>query len=202
MGCAALANPECSARQQRFQTLIALMLSSQTLDTVTAPTVRNMQRVLPHGLDLQDMLDISESDLDKLITKIGFHNKKAAYIKRVAVILRDKYGGDIPDTVEGLCSLPGVGEKMAHLCMTAAWKKYPPILSLRRANRQDGWRWSRYTCSSHCKSVEVGGCSNAREDESCFGGLVTDGVLGTYKSSARWIWTDNLSTKSAEMWGV
>src|SRR5271170_1616032 len=174
MGCAAIANPESSARQQRFQTLIALMLSSQTLDTVTAPTVRNMQRVLPRGLDLQDILDISESDLDKLITKIGFHNKKAAYIKRVAVILRDEYGGDIPDTVEGLCSLPGVGEKMAHLCMTAAWKKYPHISSLRRANCQDGWHWSRYPCSSNCESIEVGGYSDTGEDESCTGELVTE----------------------------
>ena len=85
-----------------------------------------MQHVLPHGLALQDILDITEQDLDKLICKIGFHTKKAGYIKRVAVILRDDYNGDIPDTVEGLCSLPGVGEKMAHLCMTAAWKKYIP----------------------------------------------------------------------------
>jgi len=129
MGCAVVSDPAAPAKRQRFQTLIALLLSSQTLDTVTAPTVRNMQRVLPHGLDLQDMLDIEETELDKLICKIGFHNKKAGYIKRVAVILRDQYGGDIPDTVEGLCSLPGVGEKMAHLCMTAAWNKYPPIPS-------------------------------------------------------------------------
>lgn len=70
------------------------------------------------------MLEIEEGELDKLIGKVGFHTKKAGYIKRTAVILRDEWSGDIPDTVEGLCSLPGVGEKMAHLCMTAAWKKY------------------------------------------------------------------------------
>jgi endonuclease III len=123
MGCAVLANPTAAPKTQRFQTLISLMLSSQTLDTVTAPTIWNLQRVLPNGLDLQDMLDISESDLDKLIGKVGFHNKKAAYIKKTAVILRDQFEGDIPDTVEGLCSLPGVGEKMAHLTMSAAWNK-------------------------------------------------------------------------------
>ena len=123
MGCAAVANPKASPKQQRFQTLVALMLSSQTLDTVTAPTIWKLQRVLPHGLDLQDMLDINEQELDGLISKVGFHTKKAAYIKRVAVILRDEYNGDIPDTIDGLCTLPGVGEKMAHLCMTAAWKK-------------------------------------------------------------------------------
>jgi endonuclease III len=124
MGCAVLANPTAPPKTQRFQTLISLMLSSQTLDTVTAPTIWNLQRVLPNGLDLQDMLEIQESELDKLIGKVGFHNKKAAYIKRTAIILRDQFDGDIPDTVEGLCSLPGVGEKMAHLTMSAAWNKY------------------------------------------------------------------------------
>jgi len=124
MGCAVLANPLSPAKDQRFQTLIALMLSSQTLDTVTAPTIWNMQKTLPHGLNLQDILDIEEEELDRLIGKVGFHTKKAGYIKRTAVILRDLWEGDIPGTVEGLCSLPGVGEKMAHLCMSAAWKKY------------------------------------------------------------------------------
>jgi endonuclease-3 len=123
MGCAALASSTATPRQQRFQTLVSLMLSSQTLDTVTAPTIWNMQQVLPNGLDLEDILNIDERELDKLICKIGFHNRKAEYIKRTAVILRDQFDGDIPDTVEGLCSLPGVGEKMAHLCMTAAWNK-------------------------------------------------------------------------------
>lgn len=36
-------------------------------------------------------------------------------------MLRDRFHGDIPDTIEGLTSLPGVGPKMAHLCMSAAW---------------------------------------------------------------------------------
>jgi endonuclease-3 len=137
MGCAVLANPSSPPQTQRFQTLISLMLSSQTLDTVTAPTIRNLQRVLPHGLSLQDMLEIDERELDRLIGKVGFHTKKAGYIKRTAVILRDVWGGDIPDSVQGLCSLPGVGEKMAHLCMSAAWNKslpwnpLPPPLSNR-----------------------------------------------------------------------
>ena len=46
---------------------------------------------------------------------------KVQYIKRTSVILRDKYSGDIPNTVELLCELPGVGPKMAHLCMMCAW---------------------------------------------------------------------------------
>lgn len=43
------------------------------------------------------------------------------FLKQTAVVLRDKWNGDIPDSISGLTSLPGVGPKMAHLCMSAAW---------------------------------------------------------------------------------
>ena len=43
------------------------------------------------------------------------------YIRKTTQILNDEYNGDIPDSVEKLCKLPGVGPKMAHLCMKTAW---------------------------------------------------------------------------------
>jgi endonuclease-3 len=46
---------------------------------------------------------------------------KTKYIKQTAEILRDKWNSDIPDTIEGLVSLPGVGPKMAYLTLSAAW---------------------------------------------------------------------------------
>jgi endonuclease-3 len=52
---------------------------------------------------------------------VGFHNLKTKYIKQAAELLRDKWNSDIPGTIEGLISLPGVGPKMAYLCMSAAW---------------------------------------------------------------------------------
>jgi endonuclease-3 len=59
--------------------------------------------------------------LNAFINKVGFHNLKTKYIKATAEILRDKWNSDIPDTIEGLVSLPGVGPKMAYLCMSGAW---------------------------------------------------------------------------------
>jgi len=47
MGCESLAERERTPRDQRFQTLIALMLSSQTKDTVLAPVMRGMQEKMP-----------------------------------------------------------------------------------------------------------------------------------------------------------
>jgi endonuclease-3 len=123
MGCEALAQPDISPRDQRFQTLVALMLSSQTKDTTNAVAIRKLQTELPQpgGLCLENMLTVEPEELNRLIWSVGFHNNKTRYLKATALILRDDFGGDIPDTVEGLMSLPGVGPKMAYLCLSAAW---------------------------------------------------------------------------------
>ncbi len=66
------------------------------------------------------------------------------YIKQAAEILRDKYGGDIPSTIEGLTSLPGVGPKMAYLCMSApnGWDRVEGIgvdVHVHRITNLWGW---------------------------------------------------------------
>ncbi|OTA23524.1 hypothetical protein BTJ68_13381 [Hortaea werneckii EXF-2000] len=111
MGCESLAEEHRSPQDQRLQTLVSLMLSSQTKDTVTAAAMRNLQQNLPGGFSLQSLLDVNPDELNELIGKVGFHNTKTKYIKNVATILREKFHSDIPDTIEGLVSLPGVGPK-------------------------------------------------------------------------------------------
>lgn len=127
MGCHALALPSVSERDKRFQTLIALMLSSQTKDTTTYLAMRNLQTNLPTGLNLESILEVKPEMLNEMIHSVGFHNNKTRYIKATAIILRDDFNSDIPETVEGLMSLPGVGPKMAYLCMSAAWGKVEGI---------------------------------------------------------------------------
>ncbi|KAG0294574.1 DNA N-glycosylase and apurinic/apyrimidinic (AP) lyase [Linnemannia gamsii] len=125
MGCERLAEvgdhipPEVS----RYQTLVALMLSSQTKDTVTSVAVRRLQKELKGGLTIQSILDVPSEELNSLIGAVGFHNKKTIYLKQVAEICRDQYQGDIPDTAEALIALPGVGPKMAYLTLQCAWNK-------------------------------------------------------------------------------
>lgn len=98
------------------------MLSSQTKDTTNAIAMRRLQTELPHpGLTLENILAVDPVKLNEMIYVVGFHNNKTRYIKAAALILRDQFEGEIPDTVEGLMSLPGVGPKMAYLCMSAAW---------------------------------------------------------------------------------
>ncbi|OCK84971.1 DNA glycosylase [Lepidopterella palustris CBS 459.81] len=121
MGCESLADTTQSPRDQRFQTLVALMLSSQTKDTVTSVAIKNLQDNLPGGFNLESILAVEPTVLNGFIAKVGFHNLKTKYIKAAAEILKTSFNSDIPDTIDGLTSLPGVGPKMAYLCMSAAW---------------------------------------------------------------------------------
>ena len=77
-----------------------------------------------------------------MIFVVGFHNNKTRYIKAAAEILRDEHNSDIPDTVEGLMGLPGVGPKMAYLCMSAAWGRTEGIgvdVHVHRITNLWGW---------------------------------------------------------------
>lgn len=142
MGCESLAEEHRSPQDQRLQTLVSLMLSSQTKDTVTAAAMHNLQQNLPGGLNLESLLRVEPADLNRLIEKVGFHNNKTKFIKAVAVILRDKFNDDIPDTAEGLISLPGVGPKMAYLCLSAAWGRHEGIgvdVHVHRITNLWGW---------------------------------------------------------------
>jgi endonuclease-3 len=133
MGCEDLFWHSAPPREKRYHTLTALMLSSQTKDTVTAAAMQRLhtelvpqkpsvdEKIPASGLTVQNILSCDAKHLDNLIGKVGFHNNKTRYIKAAAEMLNNKYNGDIPDTVEGLMRLPGVGPKMAYLCMSAAW---------------------------------------------------------------------------------
>ena len=125
MGCENhMENESLTPKVKRFHTLVSLMLSSQTKDTTNALTMQRLRQELPPpGLTLQTILECEPEKLNEMIWAVGFHNNKTKYIKAAAEILRDQYNGDIPDTLEGLMGLPGVGPKMAYLCLSAAWGK-------------------------------------------------------------------------------
>ncbi|CAG9943462.1 unnamed protein product [Clonostachys rosea f. rosea IK726] len=149
MGCERLADRSASEKDQRFHTLVALMLSSQTKDTVNAVAMKRLQTELPPykegapvGLNLDNMLAVDPKLLNEMIWAVGFHNNKTKYLKQAAEILRDKWDGDIPDTIEGLTSLPGVGPKMGYLCLSVAWNRTEGIgvdVHVHRITNLWGW---------------------------------------------------------------
>ncbi|KAK0735653.1 DNA glycosylase [Apiosordaria backusii] len=157
MGCERLADPSSTVKDRRFHTLVALMLSSQTRDTVNAEAMKRLHTELPPyqpgapaGLNLDNMLHCPPAVLNELIGKVGFHNNKTKYLLQTAQILKDKFGGDIPPTIEGLVSLPGVGPKMAHLCMSAenGWNRVEGIgvdVHVHRITNYWGWNGNKET---------------------------------------------------------
>ena len=134
MGCEDLFWDTSPPRDKRYHTLTALMLSSQTKDTVTAVAMARLHtelirqapdpgtgKIEKSGLTVENIISSDPKWLDELIGKVGFHNNKTKYIKQTALILRDEYNSEVPDTLEGLLRLPGVGPKMAYLCLAGAW---------------------------------------------------------------------------------
>ncbi|KAM9305450.1 endonuclease III-like protein 1 [Gastrophryne carolinensis] len=124
MGAEKCFDRDAAPEVMRYQVLLSLMLSSQTKDQVTSAA---MTRLREHGLTVQRILETDENTLGNLIYPVGFWKRKVKYIKQTTEILQEKYGGDIPDNVAELVTLPGVGPKMAHLVMDIAWNNVSGI---------------------------------------------------------------------------
>lgn len=120
MGCDVISDTLASPEVYRYQVLLSLMLSSQTKDQITSAAMKKLRE---HGCSIDNILETSDQVLGELIYPVGFWKKKIEYIKRTSKILQEEYNGDIPDTVEKLCKLPGVGPKMAYLAMKSAWNQ-------------------------------------------------------------------------------
>lgn len=153
MGCESIPNTiqpglsEMKPRVYRFQLLVSLILSSQTKDEVTYNAMVNLNRHLmdkgfEDGLTLEAVLTLLEAEVDSLILKVGFHRKKAAYILKSASMLKEKAGGDVPQTVDEIIRLPGVGPKMAYLLVQRGWNINEGIgVDVHVHRLAQMWRW-------------------------------------------------------------
>ncbi|CAL9777813.1 unnamed protein product [Musa acuminata subsp. burmannicoides] len=124
MGCekAGLSLPP---KERRFAVLVSSLLSSQTKDAVTNGAIK---RLLDKGLlDADAIVKSDEATIAGVIYPVGFYSRKAHYLKKVAEICLEKYQGDIPNSLNELLALPGVGPKMAHLVMNVGWNNVQGI---------------------------------------------------------------------------
>ncbi|GIY04535.1 hypothetical protein CEXT_583291 [Caerostris extrusa] len=118
LGCEECPEKDAQPEVFRYQTLISVMLSSQTKDEVTHAAT---QRLIAHGLTIDSILATPDERIGQLIYPAGFWKTKVKFIKNTTQILKDQYSGDIPRNFRELCMLPGVGPKMAHIVMSVAW---------------------------------------------------------------------------------
>lgn len=123
-GAETLADSQGPPDVARFQTLVGLMLSSQTKDPVTSAAVGRLKE---KGLSVAEIREMSESDLSKLIYPVSFYKTKAKHIKATVEKLIEKHNGDVPDNIKELLELPGVGPKMGYLCLKLCYNKVEGI---------------------------------------------------------------------------
>ncbi len=109
-----------------FVTLISCILSLRTKDEVTAQA---SHRLLTKHHTPQDIIKLTDKQIEAYIYPVGFYKTKAKRIKEISQTLLDKYQGNVPDSMEGLLSLKGVGRKTANIVMVYGHKKhgYLPI---------------------------------------------------------------------------
>jgi len=106
--------------QDAYRVLIATILSSRTKDEVTAVA---SSRLFERAPDIDSLARLDPARIRELIYPVGFYKTKAEHIRNTARLLIDTYGGQVPDTIEELVKLPGVGRKTANLVLTTAFDK-------------------------------------------------------------------------------
>ena len=102
-----------------YKVLVRTILSQRTRDENTDQATENLFNKYK---DIYEVVEAPIDDVKELIRPAGFYNVKAARIQEVSQILIDQYGGEVPDTVDELVKLPGVGRKTANCVMVFAFE--------------------------------------------------------------------------------
>lgn len=104
-----------------YKILISTMLSLRTKDSTTRDA---SMRLFEKAGNPKDMLKLSEEEIAKLIYPVGFYRVKAKNILEVSKTIIDDYNEKVPDEIDELLKLRGVGRKVANLVVTEAFDKY------------------------------------------------------------------------------
>jgi endonuclease III len=103
-----------------FNILVATILSARTKDETTADVCDRLFKVVKRP---GDFARLTVKELEKLIFPIGFYHTKARHLKQLPVALTELFAGRIPDEIDDLVKLPGVGRKTANLVLAQGFNK-------------------------------------------------------------------------------
>jgi endonuclease-3 len=121
-----------------FRVLISCLISLRTKDEVTDVA---SNRLFEKADTPAQMLRLREREIARLIFPAGFYRTKARHIREISQTLMNGYAGRVPDTLEELLKLKGVGRKTANLVLTVAYGK-PGICvdtHVHRISNRLGW---------------------------------------------------------------
>ncbi|NQY92466.1 MAG: endonuclease III, partial [Deltaproteobacteria bacterium] len=122
-----------------FQLLVATVMSAQTTDV-------NVNKATPalfgRWPDPKQLAAASRDDVEATISSIGMFRQKAKNIVRLSQLLMADHGGTVPETLEELVALPGVGRKTANVVLGVAWNKPEGVVvdtHVQRIGQRLGW---------------------------------------------------------------
>lgn len=122
-------------RTQAWKLLVSVRLAAQCTDARVNVVVEELYKVFP---DVNALAKAPVEEIERLVHPCGLGNSKARDISACMKVLRDKYHGAVPDTMEELLALPGVGRKSANLILGDVYGK-PAIVTdthcIRLSNR-------------------------------------------------------------------
>ncbi len=110
---------------QAWKLLVSVRLAAQCTDARVNVVVEGLYEKYP---DLNALADAPVEEIERIVRPCGLGNSKARDISACMKMLRDEYGGRVPDTMEELLKLPGVGRKSANLVMGDVYGK-PAIVT-------------------------------------------------------------------------
>ncbi|MDK2892587.1 endonuclease III [Methanohalophilus sp.] len=107
-------------RHDPFYVLISTVLSQRTRDEVTQVATK---RLFKRYDTPQDFATADVEDIEHLIRDVGFYRMKAPRVIQIASILLEKYDGEVPEDMDLLLDLPGVGRKTANCVLAYAFSR-------------------------------------------------------------------------------
>jgi len=110
---------------QAWKLLVSVRLAAQCTDARVNVVVEELYKVFP---DVNALAEASVTDIERIVRPCGLGNSKARDISACMKMLRDEYGGKVPDDFDKLLALPGVGRKSANLIMGDVFGK-PAIVT-------------------------------------------------------------------------
>jgi endonuclease-3 len=102
-------------RRDPFEILISTLLSLRTKDEVTAAAT---ERLFALASTPAEMLRLSETEIQRAIYPVGFYRNKAETIRQVCRELIERFQSGVPDSIEELLTIKGVGRKTANLVVS------------------------------------------------------------------------------------
>lgn len=103
-----------------FELLIATMLSAQSTDARVNIVTKSLFRKYP---DAATMARASQAEMERDVKQTGFFRNKAKAVIAASKAIVERHGGEVPDSMDALTELPGVGRKTANVVLSNAFKK-------------------------------------------------------------------------------